>query len=165
MTAHFKHRWDTLDIFMQHDIQELSRVVSVFHSHCGICILANLFLPRQLLDNIENKMKGTLVEVCMYVSLSTLELHLNYFEELHCYSVIRMFWIWPFVTFEICKRYCLHYLQGTIPALFEGQMESYIRCTQVDYVSSRLETFFDIQLNVKDKKNGALSLYVCGMDW
>ncbi|XP_064406140.1 ubiquitin carboxyl-terminal hydrolase 7-like [Halichondria panicea] len=75
--------WDTLDIFMQHDIQELSRV---------------------LLDNIENKMKGTLVE-------------------------------------------------GTIPALFEGQMESYIRCTQVDYVSSRLETFFDIQLNVKEKKN------------
>ncbi len=76
MTAHFKHRWDTLDIFMQHDIQELSRVVSVFHSHRGISILANLFLLRQLLDNIENKMKGTLVEVCMYVSLSTLELHL-----------------------------------------------------------------------------------------
>ncbi len=54
-------------------------------------------------------------------------------------------------------------MQGTIPALFEGQMESYIRCTQVDYVSSRLETFFDIQLNVKEKKNGVLST-VCVWD-
>lgn len=34
-------RWETLDAFMQHDVQELCRV---------------------LLDNIENKMKGTCVE-------------------------------------------------------------------------------------------------------
>ena len=33
-------------------------------------------------------------------------------------------------------------------------MESYIRCTHVDYESTRTETFFDIQLNVKDKKDG-----------
>ena len=33
-------------------------------------------------------------------------------------------------------------------------MESYIKCSHVDYVSSRVETFFDIQLNIKDKKDG-----------
>ncbi|CAI8053204.1 Ubiquitin carboxyl-terminal hydrolase 7 [Geodia barretti] len=75
--------WDTMDIFMQHDIQELCRV---------------------LLDNIESKMKNTVVE-------------------------------------------------GTIPGLFEGKMESYIRCTHVDYESARVETFFDIQLNIKGKKD------------
>lgn len=75
--------WDTMDIFMQHDVQELSRV---------------------LLDNLESKMKGTIVE-------------------------------------------------GTISKLFEGKMESYIKCCHVDYVSSRVETFFDVQLNVKDKKD------------
>lgn len=75
--------WDTMDIFMQHDVQELSRV---------------------LLDNIESRMKGTVVE-------------------------------------------------GTIPKLFEGKTESYIRCTHMDYESTRIETFFDIQLNIKGKKN------------
>ena len=44
--------------------------------------------------------------------------------------------------------------QGTISSLFEGKMESYIKCSHVDYVSSRVETFFDIQLNIKDKKDG-----------
>ena len=44
--------------------------------------------------------------------------------------------------------------QGTIPQLFEGQMESYVRCTNVDYRSSRQETFFDIQLSIKGKKDG-----------
>ena len=34
--------WDTMDVFMQHDVQEMSRV---------------------LLDNLEMKMKGTAVEV------------------------------------------------------------------------------------------------------
>lgn len=33
-------------------------------------------------------------------------------------------------------------------------MESFIRCTQVEYESTRVETFFDIQLNIKGKKNG-----------
>ncbi|XP_065899371.1 ubiquitin carboxyl-terminal hydrolase 7-like isoform X1 [Dysidea avara] len=75
--------WDTVDSFMQHDVQELSRV---------------------LLDNLDDKMKGTVVE-------------------------------------------------DTIPQLFEGKMESYVKCTNVDYVSSRIETFFDIQLNIKGKKN------------
>ena len=37
--------WDTVDSFMQHDVQELCRV---------------------LLDNLDNKMKGTVVEVRIY---------------------------------------------------------------------------------------------------
>ena len=75
--------WETLDSFMQHDVQELCRV---------------------LLDNMESKMKGTCVE-------------------------------------------------GTIPKLFEGKMVSFIRCKHVDCCSSRVEPFYDIQLNIKGKKN------------
>ncbi|XP_054155064.1 ubiquitin carboxyl-terminal hydrolase 7-like [Oppia nitens] len=75
--------WETLDSFMQHDVQELCRV---------------------LVDNMESKMKGTCVE-------------------------------------------------GTIPRLFEGKMISFIRCKHVDCSSSRIEPFYDIQLNVKGKKN------------
>jgi len=44
-------------------------------------------------------------------------------------------------------------LEGTIPGLFEGKMSSYIKCKNVDYNSTRYETFYDIQLNIKDKKN------------
>lgn len=75
--------WETLDSFMQHDVQELCRV---------------------LLDNMESKMKGTCVE-------------------------------------------------GTIPKLFEGKMISFIRCKHVDCSSSRNEPFYDIQLNIKGKRN------------
>ena len=71
--------WKTLDILMQHDVQEMCRV---------------------LLDNLEAAMKNTCVD-------------------------------------------------GTIPRYLEGKMESYIKCTEIDYMSSREETFFDIQLNVK----------------
>ena len=52
--------------------------------------------------------------------------------------------------------------QGTISKLFEGKMESYIKCSHVDYVSTRVETFFDVQLNIKDKKDG--KRYVCHSD-
>ncbi|XP_055383961.1 ubiquitin carboxyl-terminal hydrolase 7 [Condylostylus longicornis] len=75
--------WETLDSFMQHDVQEFLRV---------------------LLDKLESKMKGTCVE-------------------------------------------------GTIPSLFEGKMSSYIKCKNIDYTSKRIETFYDIQLNIKGKKN------------
>lgn len=75
--------WETLDSFMQHDVQEFLRV---------------------LLDKLEIKMKGTCVE-------------------------------------------------GTVPKLFEGKMISFIKCKKVDYTSSRAETFYDIQLNVKGKKD------------
>jgi len=74
--------WETLDSFMQHDVQELCRV---------------------LLDNIESKMKNTCVA-------------------------------------------------GTIPNLFEGKMISFINCKDVNFHSSRTEPFYDIQLNIKNKK-------------
>jgi ubiquitin carboxyl-terminal hydrolase 7 len=75
--------WETLDSFMQHDVQEFLRV---------------------LLDKLESKMKGTCVE-------------------------------------------------GTVPKLFEGKMISYINCKHVQYESSRSETYYDIQLNIKGKKD------------
>ncbi|XP_052740388.1 ubiquitin carboxyl-terminal hydrolase 7-like [Bicyclus anynana] len=75
--------WETLDSFMQHDVQEFLRV---------------------LLDRLENKMKLTVVE-------------------------------------------------GTVPKLFEGKMTSYIKCKNVNCTSTRVETFYDIQLSVKGKKN------------
>lgn len=75
--------WETLDSFMQHDVQEFCRV---------------------LLDNIESKMKSTCVE-------------------------------------------------GIIPEVFEGKMISYIKCKHINYESIRSEPFYDIQLNIKGKKN------------
>jgi hypothetical protein len=47
-------------------------------------------------------------------------------------------------------------VEGTVPKLFEGKMISYIRCKNVDYSSTRSETFYDIQLNIKGKKNSEL---------
>lgn len=75
--------WETLDSFMQHDVQEFCRV---------------------LIDNLESKMKGTSVE-------------------------------------------------GTIPGLLRGTMVSYVKCKHVEYISSREESFYDIQLNVKGNKD------------
>ncbi|KAJ4755880.1 Ubiquitin carboxyl-terminal hydrolase 12 [Rhynchospora pubera] len=71
--------WDTYDSFMQHDVQELNRV---------------------LCEKLEDKMKGTVVE-------------------------------------------------GTIQQLFEGHHINYIECINVDYKSSRKESFYDLQLDVK----------------
>ncbi|XP_061713282.1 ubiquitin carboxyl-terminal hydrolase 7-like isoform X1 [Cydia pomonella] len=75
--------WETLDSFMQHDVQEFLRV---------------------LLDKLENKMKTTVVE-------------------------------------------------GTVPKLFEGKMTSFIKCKNVNCTSTRVESFYDIQLCVKGKSN------------
>ncbi|KAF8522231.1 hypothetical protein BU17DRAFT_87330 [Hysterangium stoloniferum] len=41
---------------------------------------------------------------------------------------------------------------GAISKLFVGKMKSYIKCVNVDFESSRLEDFNDIQLNVKGMK-------------
>ncbi|XP_030531793.1 ubiquitin C-terminal hydrolase 12-like isoform X2 [Rhodamnia argentea] len=71
--------WDTYDSFMQHDVQELNRVLS---------------------EKLEDKMKGTVVE-------------------------------------------------GTIQQLFEGHHMNYIACINVDYKSTRKESFYDLQLDVK----------------
>ncbi|GAU36434.1 hypothetical protein TSUD_19700 [Trifolium subterraneum] len=75
--------WDTYDSFMQHDVQELNRV---------------------LCEKLEDKMKGTVVE-------------------------------------------------GTIQQLFEGHHMNYIECITVDYKSTRKESFYDLQLDVKGCKD------------
>ncbi|GKC14166.1 ubiquitin carboxyl-terminal hydrolase 12-like protein isoform X2, partial [Tanacetum coccineum] len=71
--------WDTYDSFMQHDVQELNRV---------------------LCEKLEDKMKGTVVE-------------------------------------------------GTIQKLFEGHHMNYIECINVNYKSTRKESYYDLQLDVK----------------
>ncbi|KAG8055246.1 hypothetical protein GUJ93_ZPchr0001g30571, partial [Zizania palustris] len=71
--------WDSVDSFLQHDVQELNRV---------------------LCEKLEHKMKGTAVE-------------------------------------------------GTIEKLFEGHHMNYIECINVDYKSSRKESFYDLALDVK----------------
>ncbi|RPD80183.1 cysteine proteinase [Lentinus tigrinus ALCF2SS1-7] len=43
--------------------------------------------------------------------------------------------------------------EGAIQKLFVGKMKSYIKCVNVDFESSRIEDFNDIQLNVKGMKN------------
>eukprot|EP00898_Chlorokybus_atmophyticus_P001501 jgi/Chlat1/2351/Chrsp17S02617 len=75
--------WDTYDAFMQHDVQELNRV---------------------LCEKLEDKMKSTVVE-------------------------------------------------GTIQKLFEGHAMNFIECINVDYKSERKESFYDLQLDVKNCKD------------
>lgn len=50
-------------------------------------------------------------------------------------------------------------VEGTVPKLFEGKMMSYIRCKNVEYDSTRMETFYDIQLNIKGKKNSKFCVF------
>lgn len=75
--------WDTIDSFLQHDVQELARVLT---------------------DNLENKMDKTDQK-------------------------------------DVMKE------------LFEGKCKNYIKCINVDFESSRTETFYDLQLNVKGCKD------------
>ncbi|KAG0675211.1 hypothetical protein C6P40_001857 [Pichia californica] len=44
-------------------------------------------------------------------------------------------------------------IDGCLNNIFVGKMNSFIRCINVDYESSRTEDFWDIQLNVKGLKN------------
>ncbi|KAL1410390.1 ubiquitin-specific protease ubp15 [Vanrija albida] len=75
--------WDSLDSFMQHDVQEFSRILQ---------------------DKLEVQMKGTPAE-------------------------------------------------DAIPKLFKGQMKNYIKCINVNFESSVVEDFYDIQLTIKGIKN------------
>jgi hypothetical protein len=47
-------------------------------------------------------------------------------------------------------------MDGSIKRLFEGEMENYIECINVDYKSKRNETFYDIQLNIKGEQGKEL---------
>lgn len=43
-------------------------------------------------------------------------------------------------------------VEGMLNEIFVGKMKSYIKCIDVDYESSRVEDFWDLQLNVKNMK-------------
>jgi ubiquitin carboxyl-terminal hydrolase 7 len=43
--------------------------------------------------------------------------------------------------------------EGALTNMFVGKMKTYISCINVDYESSRIEEFWDIQLNVSGNKN------------
>jgi len=43
--------------------------------------------------------------------------------------------------------------ENVLPQLFSGKIKTYISCINVDYESSRIEDFWDIQLNVSGNKN------------
>eukprot|EP00930_Biecheleria_cincta_P049745 TRINITY_DN34944_c0_g1_i1.p1 TRINITY_DN34944_c0_g1~~TRINITY_DN34944_c0_g1_i1.p1 ORF type:complete len:1411 (-),score=271.07 TRINITY_DN34944_c0_g1_i1:53-3724(-) len=73
--------WDTADAFMQHDAQELNRL---------------------LVDRLEEQMKGTAND-------------------------------------------------GEMKRLFEGEFENFIECVDVNYRSQRNETFYDLQLNLRNE--------------
>mmetsp|Transcript_54572 Transcript_54572/g.127608 ORF Transcript_54572/g.127608 Transcript_54572/m.127608 type:complete len:1321 (-) Transcript_54572:97-4059(-) len=47
-------------------------------------------------------------------------------------------------------------MDGSIKKVFEGEMENYIECIDVDYKSKRNETFYDIQLNIKGERGQEL---------
>lgn len=44
-------------------------------------------------------------------------------------------------------------VEGYLNDLFVGKMKSFIKCINVDYESSRVEEFWDLQMNVKNMKN------------
>ncbi|KAM7196423.1 ubiquitin carboxyl-terminal hydrolase [Rhypophila sp. PSN 637] len=75
--------WDSRQIFEQQDVQEFSR---------------------KLMEQMENKMKGTPQE-------------------------------------------------KALPDIFSGKVKTYVSCINVDYESSRIEDFWDLQMNVSGNKN------------
>ena len=84
---------------------------------------------RVLLDKLESKMKKTCVE-------GTIPKYVLYLFHLVLFSF--RLGEWEITLF--------------IRRLFEGKMISYIRCKNVDYKSTRTESYYDIQLNIKGKK-------------
>lgn len=44
-------------------------------------------------------------------------------------------------------------LESKLSEIFVGKMKSYIKCINIDFESSRVEDFWDLQLNVKNLKN------------
>lgn len=87
----------------------------------------------QLLDKLESKMKGTCVEGTVP----------KLFEGKMVVSTFHVF---------LCAKWGAGddnlWLNHT-PIMFQ----SFIKCKNIDYKSTRVETFYDIQLNIKGKKN------------
>ncbi len=93
--------WDTYDSFMQHDVQELNRVLS---------------------EKLEDKMK---VWSCYSRSDRSSFPLLKFHAEVGC------------VSFSQGTA-----VEGTIQQLFEGHHMNYIECINVDYKSTRKESFY-----------------------
>jgi hypothetical protein len=47
----------------------------------------------------------------------------------------------------------IDYLDGAILELFQGEVLNYVNCINVNYQSSRIEKFTEVQINVKGMKN------------
>lgn len=86
--------WDTYDSFMQHDVQELNRV---------------------LCEKLEDKMK-----------VNTTRMNYQYTN----------YFLLTFLSLQGTV------VEGTIEQLFEGHHINYIECINVDYKSSRKESFY-----------------------
>lgn len=99
--------WDTYDSFMQHDVQELNRV---------------------LCEKLEDKMKVLLALCCLTVFL------FHFVKTLHCifFNLTCSLFLWLQGTV----------VEGTIQQLFEGHHMNYIECINVDYKSTRKESFY-----------------------
>ena len=62
---------------------------------------------------------------------------------------------WQPVLWDADRLQCLQgtKVEGTIGRLFEGHMHMFIECINVDYKSTRRESFMDLQLDVKGCAN------------
>ena len=96
------------DTFMQHDVQELNRV---------------------LVDKLEEKMKARQPRVCLKPSA-------------HRCGTVRQ----------------ATSVEGTMAHLFRGKFTNYLRCVNVEDVSTRDEDFYDLQMPVKGCKDLYASL-------
>lgn len=176
--------WDTMDSFMQHDVQELNRV---------------------LCDNLEEKMKVscTVARPVMLFATSVSRVARDETPAvavcagtvvlaMHFLGLARHFVSFKPVKFENqCHALCHALLQcpgglqgeawknaacsghapkachaaqrlvrlqntkvqGAINHLFEGHTFNYVECINVDYKSTRKESYMDLQLDVKGCKN------------
>ena len=97
--------WDTYDSFMQHDVQELNRV---------------------LCEKLEDKMKvwQEIWNVCSWFFLMSD----------HTKWLLYVIFLQETV------------VEGTIQKLFEGHHMNYIECINVDYKSTRKESFYGTSL-------------------
>lgn len=155
-------RWETLDSFMQHDVQELCRVVSCpismdpvesfsfnFNllikwriSHVRLnehdCfVIVPILVVGQCREQDERNMCGGYYPKALPREDGGKSPGLSLWFRSASDSVIQPYHIWVFSPFQ-----------------------SYIQCKHVDYRSERIEDYYDIQLSIKGKKNSK-----CGFLW
>lgn len=105
--------WDTYDSFMQHDVQELNRV---------------------LCEKLEDKMKVDWLKFFYVVTMLIL------------YNKNHQFSIGEVIMLVLLDQGTV--VEGTIQQLFEGHHMNYIECVNVDYKSTRKESFYGNSINL-----------------